>query len=107
LKKFRSAALAILLAFPLLTQTDIILNQLSVSGTQTSVLERDQGCIVAVEAMEFCFHKKIMAGECCVGGVIVMVKKPAMFLLNVDHFFLFASHRCHKSQVQVLIHCFT
>jgi len=94
--------------FPLPIQTDTLLNWLSILGSGKSVLERQQGCRVAIGPPMFCFSREIStwrmphAHEHCHG------KEIRHFLLKfhmfIPYYFFF---RSHKSQVDFLIQCLT
>jgi len=87
------------LLFRLLIEIDVLLEYLDF-GNRESLLERNQDYGVAVDLLEFCFSREIGWRECSVRGVVVVVKRPAVFPPN---FRSFLSHS--RSEVETLNRC--
>lgn len=83
---------AFFIVFPLLIQTDFVLNQLSILGTRKRVLERDQSCRVGLKPFCRWCCMRLLDREYHVHGSIVMMKKPAVSCQRLGHLFYTTSH---------------
>jgi len=71
--------------FRLLIEIDVLLEYLNF-GNKESLLERNQDYGVAVDLLEVCFSRETGWRERSVRGVVVVVKKPAVFPPNFRSF---------------------
>jgi hypothetical protein len=73
------------LLFRILIEIDVLLEYLNF-GNRESLLERYQDYEVTVDLLEFCFPRETGWRERSVRGVVVVVKKPAVFPPNFRSF---------------------
>lgn len=76
---------ALFLLFRLLIEVDVLLEYLNF-GNREGLLERNQDCGVAIDLLEFWFSRETGWRERSVRGVVVVVKKPAVFPPNFQSF---------------------